>query len=1354
MRLLREWLARLRAAVAPDRPDDDLAEELRLHLEMAAEEARRQGRDPDEAVRAARLEAGGIARSMEALRDQRGLPWLEDLARDLRYGLRVLRRSPVFAVVAIFTLALGIGANAAIFRLIDALSLRSLPVSSPEELVEIRADGIEGFGINVPNGRVTYPLWEQIRAHQRALSGVFAWGNAGLVVGRGPSAHRAEGLWVSGDFFRALGLRPARGRLLAPDDDSAACGASVAVVSHDYWQAALGGAESVVGSTLVIVNQPFTVVGVAPRGFTGLEVGRGFDVALPLCIAVQSSAEGLRRDLWWLRVMGRPAGDWSVATADAHLRSLSPGILDATLPEGYSAELLTRYRSFRFGVFPVSRGVSRLRETHSTSLSLLLGLTGLVLLITCANLATLMLARAAAREREIAMRVAMGAPRRRLVSQMVVESLLVAAAGAAAAVPIAVFSARALVGFLGTPENPVSLPVSADWRLVAFVAAATAATAVLFGLIPALRISLVDPLAATRQTSRGLTVDRHRARLRRALVAGQVALSLVLVIAAALFVRSFRNLSTVDLGFDPDRLVVTSFFDLGGFAPPERRAAFGQEMTAAVRATPGVAAAAASTHVPLEGNRWSHFFRLPDRADDDTRAARFAYVGPGYFETLGVPVLAGRDFDDHDHATSRRVLLVNDAFVRRHLGTADAVGRRVRTVAEAGYPGVTYEIVGVVGNTKYETLRDEECMCDAGQDAMPPIAYVPTAQNPSPQPFVHVIARAAGSVEALRAGLTRRFEAIDPGVGVQVVELAPRMRALLATDRAIAWLAGAFGALAVVLVVVGLYGVIAYLAVSRRTEVGIRLALGSTRARIVGLVLRDSAWLLGAGAVIGLPLAAAAMRGAEALLFGIAPTDIATLAGATVLLALAGSLAGSIPAWRAAWLPPMAAIRDEPESMWRTARVAVRRAVRELTSGNDAAVAETLTGDVAGAVHRAASFPEAVRTALETLRERAGARRILLLEKAGDEYRSPECTIPAGGVLVNRLTHFRHPLPLVPGDFKTWRRWAQELRPEHLPEIETLEGAGVCVAIPLRISRELVGVMLVGAPEGREAFTAGETQLFDGAAGVFAMLIENARLNERALEQEKVRRDLSLAAEVQQRLLPGEVPAVEIAEFAAASLPARSIGGDYYDFFEVGDRRIGIALADVSGKGIAAALIVSVVQTSLRMITSQGDISLPRLTERLNEFLYRTTPGNKYATFFCAQLDAESRQLRYVNAGHNPPLLLRGAGPGAAESGGVPEVHELAVGGAVVGMLPGLTYEEGTVDLGPGDVLLAFTDGVTEAHSPDEKEFGEERLNDLLRQVAHLPASGIAARVSEALKGWIHDAEQFDDLTFVVMKIR
>ena len=897
------------------------------------------------------------------------------------------------------------------------------------------------------------------------------------MIGSGARARPVEGLWVSGDFFRVLGVSPARGRLFTSSDDAPGCSASVAVVSYDFWQVSLGGDPGVVGSTLTIVDQPVTVVGVAPAGFRGLEVGRTFDVAQPLCLGAQASADAGRRDVWWLRVMGRLDPGWTLAAADAHLRAISPGLLDATVPEGYSAELLDRYRSFRFGAFPAGRGVSRLRETHGASLSLLLGLTGLVLLITCGNLATLMLARAGAREREIAMRVAMGAPRRRLVSQMVVESLLVGVAGAVAAIPVAVAAARSLVAFLDTPNNPISLTLTADWRLVAFVAGAAVLTTVLFGLVPALRISLVDPVAATRQTSRGLTIDRQRARLQRGLVAAQIALSLVLVVAAALFVRSFRNLAAVDLGFDPDRVVVASFFDLGGFAPVERRRAFQQEVTVAIRSAPGVAAAAATTHVLLSGNTWSHFFRVPGVTKDEVKVSRFSYVSPGYFATLGIPILAGREFDDHDAATSARVLLVNESFARRHLGAATAIGARLRTVAELGYPEVSYEIVGLVGNTKYATLRDEDCLCDAGRDAMPPIAYVPMAQDPNPPAYVHVIARSGGPAPALAAAIAQRFDQRDPGVGVQVAELGPRIRTLLATERAVAWLAGAFGVLAIVLIVVGLYGVIAYLAVSRRTEIGIRLALGSTRAQIVGLVLRDSFWLLALGALIGLPLAIAAMRGAGTLLFGVSATDVPTLSGATALLALAGALAGSIPAFRAALLPPMAAIRDEPESMWRTARVTVRRAVRELTAGSERAVAATVINDVAGAMHRAASSADMAAVALDTLRDRVGARSIRLLERVGDEYQCPDCAIPARGVLINRLTHYPHPLPLTPGDVQAWREWARELRPEHAAEIETLERGGVRMAVPLRTRNEILGVLLLGERRQHAGFSA------DGEAG-------------------------------------------------------------------------------------------------------------------------------------------------------------------------------------------------------------------------------------------------------------------------------
>ena len=437
------------------------------------------------------------------------------------------------------SLALGIGANAAIFQLIDTVRLRSLPVSDPAGLVEVRADGVHGFGISANfNAEVTYPLWEQLRANQIAFASIFAWGNAQLIVGRGDEARQARGLWVSGDFFRGLGIAPERGRLITADDDRRGCGARAVVVSHAFWQVYLGSRETVIGSTLTVLDQPFTIVGVTPARFTGLEVGQSFDIALPVCSAALWSDNLDRRDLWWLTVMGRLKPGWTIARANEYVRALSAGLLDATVPSGYSAELMAQYRAFRFGVIPAGRGVSRLRGTYDTSLSVLFALTGLVLLITCANLATLTLARASAREREIAVRVAIGASRSRVVSQMLIESLLVDVGGAALAIPVALLAGRALVAFLDTATNPITLNLTADWRLVSFVCATAAVTSILFGLVPALRVSFIDPIAAIRQSSRGVTVDRQRARFHRGLVVGQIAVSLVLIVSALLFVRS------------------------------------------------------------------------------------------------------------------------------------------------------------------------------------------------------------------------------------------------------------------------------------------------------------------------------------------------------------------------------------------------------------------------------------------------------------------------------------------------------------------------------------------------------------------------------------------------------------------------------------------------------------------------------------------------------------------------------------------------------------------------------------------------------------------------------------------------
>jgi putative ABC transport system permease protein len=901
---------RLRSLFRSSSVDSELDEELQYHIERQIELNVTRGMSPTAARHAALRAIGGVEQHKEACRDRRRVRLADNIIRDTLYGLRLLRRSPIFTTIAIVSLALGIGANAAIFELIDTIRLRSLMVANPQELAEVRVDGPQAFGsYEGVNAKATYPLWELIRARQSAFSGMLAWGDAEFLVGRGAEARNARGLWVSGDFFPVLGIRPERGRLLGPGDDRRGCGAGSVVVSHAFWQAYLAGRESAIGSVLTLLDQPFTVVGVTPPSFTGLEVGQTFDVALPACSAALLDARLDQRDRWWLTIMGRLRPDWTIARANEHMRALSPSLLEAAIPPGYDAGLIDGYRGLRFGVSPAGRGVSRLRDTKGASLTLLLGLTGLVLLMTCGNLATLMLARASAREREVAVRVALGASRARLVSQMLLEGLLVAAGGAALAVPVALLSARTLVRLLGTSTTPVTLNLTIDWRLITFVGAAAMLTAVLFGLLPALRLSMVDPIAAVRRGSRGLSIDRRRARFQRGLVVAQIAVSLVLVFSALLFVKTFRNLAAVDTGFEPERTLAVSFMDRASQdLPAEQKVAFQELLTNEIRSVPGVAAAASSTHVPLSGSIWSHFFRVTGA---ERKASRFAYVSPGYFDTLKIPIRSGRDFVALDNARAGRVMLVNESFVRNHLQGSSPIGTTLRTVAEPGFPETTYEIIGVVGDTKYASLREENCWCKRTGESWAPMAYVPIAQISSPYAWASVIVRSNTQGAGITSTIAQRIERLNPAISIEVVEMKTRIRERLAGELMIAWLAGAFGILALTLVTVGLYGIIAYLVVSRRSEIGIRLALGSTRARIVGLVLRDNLLLMGAGLAIGLPLAVAAMRGASALLFGLAPTDAPTVLGATSLLASAGVLAAALPAWRAARTRPDVALRCE-----------------------------------------------------------------------------------------------------------------------------------------------------------------------------------------------------------------------------------------------------------------------------------------------------------------------------------------------------------------------------------------------------------------------------------------------------------
>jgi sigma-B regulation protein RsbU (phosphoserine phosphatase) len=441
----------------------------------------------------------------------------------------------------------------------------------------------------------------------------------------------------------------------------------------------------------------------------------------------------------------------------------------------------------------------------------------------------------------------------------------------------------------------------------------------------------------------------------------------------------------------------------------------------------------------------------------------------------------------------------------------------------------------------------------------------------------------------------------------------------------------------------------------------------------------------------------------------------------------------------------------------------IRQAVGSDDTGFDVSAAGVLTAFVEAA-RGADSYTGALRAVLASVCDELKVESAALLVRRDGPEADYRCFAAAGalevaapsvaadGFLITRLRAYPLPLSFAPNELAALADWAAAHRQERLDEIRALAAAGVSLAVPLRTRSEILGVLLLGQRQQRAGFSAYEKQVLRACADQFALMIENARLTDRVVEQESLRRDIALASDVQRRLLPDAPPSVDGADFAAMSVPARRIGGDYYDFVELRDRALGIALADVSGKGVAAALIMSVVQASLRIISSAGDVPPPRLVARMNQFVYRSTPASKYATFFYAQLD-EQRRLRYVNAGHNAPYLLRAGRRSTADSGS-PEIEQLSVGGTVVGMFPEMVYEEATVELCPGDVLLAFTDGVPEAHNPENEEFGEERLQLLLRQAAHLPADEISGRISAEMKDWIRDAEQYDDLTFIVMKMR
>ncbi|MHB8502922.1 MAG: ABC transporter permease [Candidatus Acidiferrales bacterium] len=837
-------------------------------------------------------------------RDARGPLWVETALQDLRFALRALRKSPAFTVTAILTLALGIGANTSIFQLLDAVRLRSLPVEDPASLVMVQIKGgLHDIGSRTSDTALSSALWEQIRKQQGAFSGLLAWRKASYAIGEGEQERLVQGLWVSGEVFPLLGIVPIRGRLFTPQDDRPGCGVSGAVISYSLWQSEFGGKDSVIGSRIVIYDRPTRVIGVTPPSFFGLDVGKEFEVALPIC-SVPSFVPGdltlVRRDVFWLQVMGRLKPGKSIKQASAQLDAASPGIFEATVPSGYSASLLDSYQNLKLAAYPGGSGMSAAGATYDTSLWLLLGTTALVLLIACANLANLMLARASSREKEMAVRLALGASTGRIRQQLLLESVVLAVSGSILGAGLASFFSRTVIKLLSTESDPIHLATNIDWRVLSFTAFLAVSTCLLFGLAPAFRASQTQPGAVLKSGGRGMTGGRQRFAFQQALVVSQIAFSLVLLAGALLFVRSFWNLTTVNPGFRESGIlrVYLNFRRLQ--LPPERYETFKRELLEQIRNIPGVQSAATSTHIPLDGASWS----LEVRVGSTEGSSKFAWVSPGYFQTMQIPLVAGRDFTDRDTAQSPRVIIVNETFVRQFFGGANPLGRTVRNREEPHYPETDYEIVGEVKDTKYAGLRE----------AIPAIAFAPAQQNleyPEHIYLTNVFVRFSSSPSAAISATRAKLSQLYPEMRTEFHVFQTEIQNGLVRERLMALLSGFFGALAALLAMIGLYGVISYIIAMRRNEIGIRMALGATGQDVVGIVLRQTLVLLGLGVGIGLVLAVAATSGARALLYGLRPGDPVSLLGAAVFLSAVALAASYWPAYRATRVDPMKALRYE-----------------------------------------------------------------------------------------------------------------------------------------------------------------------------------------------------------------------------------------------------------------------------------------------------------------------------------------------------------------------------------------------------------------------------------------------------------
>ena len=922
---LQSVVAGIRALFRKQQVEQEMDEELRGYLEADVKEKMRSGMSYEQALRAARVEMGSMDAVKEEIRSTGWEATVETLWQDLRYGLRQLKRNPGFTAAVLLTLALSIGANTAVFTLVNAVMFKLLPVRDPQQLVLLSwwnpgksfSVTTSGYGLSDAQGRgvrasFALPFVEQLRSQRQVFSSVFGFVPIGfsresLNASVDGQASMADGAMVTGDYFSGLGVLPVLGRMIT-DTDVRESAPRVAVISYSYWTRRFGRPPSAVGKAIFIDGVPFTVVGVAPPEFFGVQPGHAPDIWIPLIQEARIGPWGAapphsremwtRPDWWWVMVLARlqPGVTEQQALVAAQVPFLRSAAAAAKTPfkptEAPQVEFL-----------PASRGLDTLRWQYSRPLLVLMTVVSLVLLIACANIATLLLARAAARRREIGVRLTLGASRFRLVRQLLTESLLLSVIGGAAGFLLAHWGSRVLLLLISGGVQTVGLEIRPDLAVLGFCAGVSVLTGILFGLAPAMRAAGIDVASSLKETASGITGVGGRLRLGKVLVILQVGLSLLLLVAAGLFLRTLANLEKQDLGFNPKNLLVFTLDPTrSGYEGPRALDLY-ENVRTRLRYLPGVQAVTLSGSGLLTGlgGDWSISPEGYQPKPGQGRRIEAQYVGPDFCRTMDVKLTLGRSIEDRDTASSPKVAVVDESLAHYFFGDSNPVGRRF-SEGETFDPKKSTEIVGVVRNFKYRNLRSADSRT----------VYLPYTQAEWGVGAMHFEVRSAGDPLALTSAVRAAIREIDPNLALAEVTTQTQMMAeALTQERLLAKLCTFFGGLALALAAIGLYGLMAYSVTRRTHEIGIRMALGAHRRQILYMVLQQSVVLVAVGTVVGLLAAIATTRLIRSELYGLGPTDPLTLALAALFMLAVGAFSTYLPALRATKVDPMVALRYE-----------------------------------------------------------------------------------------------------------------------------------------------------------------------------------------------------------------------------------------------------------------------------------------------------------------------------------------------------------------------------------------------------------------------------------------------------------